>query len=292
VLVLLSAACQPMPHPFQAEDKTANPLLAIKDRVGVTVAPVAGLPPTFGRRLGEAVAGALRDAEIAAAFDVRNRGSLLVMGSASWAARGAPAGSPSGSQAAAPEPEIDLAWVVFAPSGETLGSFTARERVPGATLDDDSSGPPPGPLAAIAQRSVAKLAPLVRDEATAEVAQPAILVGAIDGAPGDGAVSLKRALEFVLRQSDVPVATPDNPKALTLVGSIEMGRPADGRQKVAIRWILKLPDGSDLGAVRQENAVAAGSLDHAWGSIALLVAEAAYDGIVALYEKAPGVLAQ
>lgn len=267
-----------MPHPFEAEDKTANPLLAIKDRVGVTVTPVAGLPPTFSRRLGEAVAGALRDAEIAAAFDVRNRGSFLVMGSASWAAR-------------APEPELELAWVVFAPSGETLGSFTARERMPASALDEDGDGPPPGPLVALARRSVAKLAPLVRDEAVAEVAQPGIVVGAIDGAPGDGAVSLKRALEFVLRQSDVPVAAEANPKTLTLVGSIAMGRPADGRQTVAIRWVLKLPDGSELGDVRQENAVPAGSLDRAWGSIALLVAEAAYEGIVALYEKAPGALA-
>jgi hypothetical protein len=211
---------------------------------------------------------------------VRNRGSFLVRGSASWAARGA-------------EPVLELAWVVFSPSGEMLGGFTARERMPPSALDEDGPGPPPGPLAAIAQRSVGKLAPLVREEATiAEVAQPGILLGAIEGAPGDGAVSLKRALEFVLRQSDVPVVGADNPKALTLSAAVELGSPADGRQAVAIRWVLRLPDGSELGAVRQENAVPAGSLDRAWGTTALLVAEAAYDGIVALWERAPGVLAR
>src|SRR3954452_4367919 len=69
-LALLAGACQPMPHPFESDaaDKTANSLLAVKDGVGVAVAPVVGLPPTFSRRLGEAVAGALRDAEIPAAF--------------------------------------------------------------------------------------------------------------------------------------------------------------------------------------------------------------------------------
>lgn len=279
-LALLPAACQPMQHPFETEDKdrTANPLLAIGDRVGVTVTPIAGLPSAFSQRLGEAIAGALRDAEIAAAYDVRNRGSFLVRGSASWAERG-------------PEPELDFAWVVFSPVGEIVGSFTARERVPASALDEDGPGPPPGRLAAIAQRSVTKLASLVREEAIAEVVQPGILVGQIDGAPGDGAVSLKRALEFVLRNSDVPVAAADNPKALILVCTIEMGQPADGRQSVALRWVLLLPDGREVGAVRQENAVPAGSLDRAWGSTALLVAEAAYDGIVALWESASGVLA-
>jgi hypothetical protein len=48
------------------------------------------------------------------------------------------------------------------------------------------------------------------------------------------------------------------------------------------------PDGSEIGDVRQQNAVPAGSLDRAWGDTALLVAEAAYDGIIALYEKASG----
>ncbi len=278
LLALVASACQPMPHPFEAEDKTANPLLAVKDGVGVTVTPIAGLPPTFSHRLGEAVAGALRDAEIPAAFDVRNKGSYLVMGSASAAPRGLDA-------------EVEVGWVVFAPSGETVGSFTARERVPADALDDDASGPPPGPLAAMAQRSVAKLAKLVREEPIAEVAQPGILIGAIEGAPGDGAVSLKRALEFVLRASDVPLVAPDNPRAVTLLCTIALSQPADGQQKIAIRWVLKLPDGRELGAVKQENAVPAGSLDRAWGGTALLVAEAAYDGIVALYEKAPDVLA-
>jgi hypothetical protein len=61
---------------------------------------------------------------------------------------------------------------------------------------------------------------------------------------------------------------------------------------VAIRWVLLLPDGREIGNVRQQNAVPAGSLDRNWGETALLVAEAAYDGIVALYQKVPDVIAQ
>ena len=274
------AACQPLNHPFETERKDFNPLLELREGLGVTVMPVAGLPPGFGQRLGEALAGALRDAEIPAAVETGNRGSAVVMGSVKTLASNRL------------EQVIEIEWDVAAPSGRLLGSFTQRERIGWATGDVTANGPAPGQLAAVAKRGAALIAPLVRDDMPAEHKPTAILVGTIDGAPGDGATSLKRALEFVFRQSDVPVAGPvagpDHDNALTVVGSIEMGRPADGQQMVAIRWVMMQPDGSEIGDVRQQNAVPAGSLDRAWGDTALLVAEAAYDGIIALYEKASG----
>lgn len=271
--------CQPLNHPFEPAQKDINPLLQLRDSLGVVVMPMAGLPPEYGQRLSEALAGALRDAEIPAAVGTGNRGSVMITGAVKPLA------------ADGPQQELEIAWIVTAPSGQLLGRLSQRERV---VLGDDAAtrGPPPGQLAAIAKRTVAMVAPLVRDDMPAEQKPTAIQVGTIDGAPGDGASSLRRALEFVLRQSDIPVAGADRNDALTLVGKIEMGRPADGLQKVAIRWVMLLPDGREIGDVRQENAVPAGSLDRAWGNTALLVAEAAYEGIVALYEKAPTVIAQ
>jgi hypothetical protein len=272
--------CQPLNHPFETAQKDINPLLQLRDGLGVTVMPVAGVPPEYGQRLSEALAGALRDAEIPAAVATGNRGSVVVTGAVKTSA------------VDGPQQELEITWLVTAPSGQLLGRLTQHERVTLRADEAATRGPVPGQLAAIAKRSVALVAPLVRDDMPAEQKPTAILVGTIDGAPGDGAASLKRALEFVLRQSDIPVAGADPGDALTLVGTIEMGRPADGLQKVAIRWVMKLPDGRELGDVRQENAVPAGSLDRAWGNTALLVAEAAYAGIVALYEKAPAVVAQ
>jgi hypothetical protein len=275
---LLLASCQPMPHPFETPDKGYNPLLDLKEPRGVTVLPVTGVPPTFGERLSAALAGALRDAEIPAAVEVGNRGSFVVTGKA-------------GRIAADPrEAELEIEWTVTDPSGKRLDSFLLRTRVPTGALEEDSAGPAPSQLTELAGRGAAKIVAVVRDDMPT-AAPTAIALGTIDGAPGDGATSLKRALEFVLRQSDIPVAGSDRANALTLIGSVELGRPADGRQKVAIRWVLLLPDGSEIGAVRQENAVPAGSLDRTWGTTALLVAEAAYDGIVALYEKVPAILA-
>jgi len=270
------AACQPLNHPFETEQKTFNPLLQLREGFGVTVMPVAGVPPGFGRRLSEALAGALRDSEIPAAVETGNRGSAVVMGTIKTVAT-------SGL-----EQQIEIEWDVAAPAGRLLGNFTQRERISWTAGAVAADGPTPGQLAAIAKRGAALIATAVRDDMPAEHKPTAILVGAIDGAPGDGAASLKRALEFVFRQSDIPVAGPDHDNALTLVGAIEMGRPAEGQQTVAIRWVMLLPDGSEIGDVRQQNAVPAGSLDRTWGDTALLVAEAAYDGIVALYEKASG----
>ncbi len=276
--LLTLVACQPMPHPFETEDKGNNPLLDLKEGVGVTVMPVTGVPPAFGERLSAALAGALRDAEVPAAVDVGNRGSFVVRGTARLAND-------------APGPVLELEWDVADGTGAVIGRIALRESVPATALDADSSGAAPGRLAALAKRGADKLVPLVRDDMPAQ-APTAIAIGGIAGAPGDGAISLRRAVEFVLTQSDIPVAGPDRTNTLSLTASIEVGHPADGQQKVAIRWVLKLPDGREIGDVRQENAVPAGSLDRAWGNTALLVAEAAYEGIVALYEKAPVILAQ
>jgi hypothetical protein len=268
-----------MPHPFEPFAKGYNPLLDLKEGKGVVVLPVAGVPPAFGERLSAALAGALRDAEIPAAVDVGNRGSFLISGTVKRRDTGAP------------DPLLEIEWDVADAGGRGLGTVALHERVPADAFDPHGVGPPPGVLAALAKQSLTKVLPLVRDDMPGE-APNAIAVGAIDGAPGDGAVSLKRAVEFVLRQSDIPMAVADQPNALTLLASVEMGRPADGRQTVAIRWVLLLPDGREIGNVRQQNAVPAGSLDRNWGETALLVAEAAYDGIVALYQKVPDVLAQ
>jgi hypothetical protein len=272
VLALLLAACQPLPHPFEPETKGINPLLQLKEGLGVTVMPVAGVPTALGYRLSTAIAAAFRDAEIPAAVEVGNRGSFVVMGSAKTIA------------ASRLEETLEIEWDVAAPSGQLLGNYVQQERLPLG----QSAGPTPAHLAEIAQRGVAQLVGLVRDDMPVARMTEGIAIGAIDGAPGDGGDSLRNAFEFVLRQSGIPVARPEHGEAVTLVGAVEVTPPADGKQKVAIRWVLLMPDGSEIGDVKQENAVPAGSLDHHWGNTALLVAEAAYDGIISLYEKLPG----
>ncbi|MEJ0067510.1 MAG: hypothetical protein WDO24_00720 [Pseudomonadota bacterium] len=191
-----------------------------------------------------------------------------------------------------PAQEIEIEWCIAAPADRLLGNVRQREPVTLDSTGTADTGPVPAQLAAIAKRGAALIAPLVRDDMPVEAPRAAIAIGAVDGAPGDGAVSLKRGARIRAAPKRCPVAGADHVNALTVVASIEVGRPVDGLQKVAIRWVLLQPDGSEIGDVRQENAVPAGSLDRAWGETALLVAEAAYDGIVALYERASGNIAK
>jgi hypothetical protein len=62
--------------------------------------------------------------------------------------------------------------------------------------------------------------------------------------------------------------------------------PVSGKQKVAIAWTLTRPDGEQVGQVKQENAVEAGSLDKVWGLTAYDAANAAAAGITALIDEA------
>ena len=62
--------------------------------------------------------------------------------------------------------------------------------------------------------------------------------------------------------------------------------PAAGKQKITIAWTLHGADGGQIGQVKQENAVDAGSLDHVWGLTAYDAANAAAPGIAALIDEA------
>ena len=67
---------------------------------------------------------------------------------------------------------------------------------------------------------------------------------------------------------------------------VAMAPPVSGTQKVSIDWTLNRPDGSQIGQVKQENAVAAGSLNKVWGLTAYDAANAAAPGITALIDRA------
>src|SRR5258708_5444899 len=127
------SACQPLPHPFETEDKGFNPLLQLKDGVGITVLPATGVPPALGRQLAEALAAAFRDAEVPAAVEDGNRGSFVVTGVGRLG------------------PELEIEWDPAAPSGALLGNVVQREQLaagprhPPPPPDPPPPTPPPRP---------------------------------------------------------------------------------------------------------------------------------------------------
>jgi hypothetical protein len=241
-LLFLLAACQPLPHPF-ADDRPPAALLAPRDSAGVRV---EGAPA----ELAEGMAAALRDREIPASTQGRNRHSFELRLSTGETDR--------------------LAWDLSTADGRPLGRGSAAA---------DAAG-----IAAAAP----EIAGLLQDEppVMAGSSEPAVALRPVTGAPGDGGRALTRAMDYALRQSHVALAERQDAASFILAGTVALSPPAAGQQQVKVHWALLKPDGQEIGRVDQENAVPAGSLDDTWGDIAYAVASAAAPGVAALIERA------
>src|ERR1700722_14648414 len=83
LLFLLAAACQPVPHPFaDAPLRPDTPALSPPDSAGIIVLPVARAPEPAAGELAEAMASALRDADVPASTTAHNRRSYRLLGTA------------------------------------------------------------------------------------------------------------------------------------------------------------------------------------------------------------------
>ena len=271
LLALLAAACQPLPHPF-AGDVPQAAMLSPRDSAGIYVAPVAGAPTSIAGDLAEAMAAALRDADIPASTRGRNKGSYELRGAASE--QPLPGG----------RVEINVDWELRAADGQSLGHApSAAEQSAASWPASDTVAPE---IAAAATPAIRKL--VQDDPPTAEAeADPAVALRAVAGAPGDGGRALTRAMEDALRRARIVLAAPgtDAP-SFVLTGTVTMSPAEAGKQRVQVSWALLRGDGHEVGQVSQENAVPAGSLDGAWGDVAYAVATAAAPGVIALIERA------
>ncbi|HYM04580.1 MAG TPA: hypothetical protein VET85_16620 [Stellaceae bacterium] len=217
--------------------------------------------------LAEAMAAALRDREIPASTQGRNRGSFTLVA----ILRDQPGGA------------ID--WTLQGPDGRIVGHVASPIDQQGATWRNGSAAA----AKAIAGAAAPGLARLIQDEppVMAVGVDPVVAVFPVTGAPGDGGRSLTRAMGEALRRANVALAeTPADHETFVLAGTVLVSQPASGKQQVKVSWALLRPDGSQVGEVSQENAVPAGSLDGAWGDVAYAVASAAVSGISALIEHA------
>jgi uncharacterized lipoprotein YmbA len=271
LLLLLAAACQPLPRPF-AGDVPQVALLSPRDSAGIYVAPVAGAPSPVAGDLAEAMAAALRDADIPASTRGRNKGSYELRGAAN--------------EQSLPDGRIGVSvdWELRAADGRSLGHApSAAEQSAVGWPASDTVAP------AIAAAATPAIRKLVQDDPpiAAADADPALALRAVTGAPGDGGRALTRAMENALRRARVVLAAPgaDAP-SFVLAGTVTMSPAKAGQQRVEVSWALQRRDGREIGQVSQENAVPAGSLDGAWGDVAYAVATAAAPGVVALIERA------
>jgi hypothetical protein len=108
------------------------------------------------------------------------------------------------------------------------------------------------------------------------------IVPSVSGAPGDGSVSLTRAIRSELSRNGVALANTASPQSYRVEGQVALKPANGGKQEINIDWHVKDPSGKKLGTVSQKNAIPAGSLDGAWGKTADAAAAAAAQGILKL----------
>jgi hypothetical protein len=259
------AACTTLPHPFE-DDKLAPhaPLLAMPDSLGVVVEPVQGAPDETSKVLAEAMAHALQDAELPASTSAGNARSFHLSGTA------LPAADASG---------LAISWSLRNAAGSEIGSDTQHVPMP---LSESA-------LAGSMRGEAPKLAALIQDSGPAEH-QPSrrLLIRTVEGAPGDGATSLKRALVFLLQRSGTRLTDdPASPDTVTIAGTVETRPGPPGQDHIKILWHVLKPDGGEAGVIAQENDVPHAVIERQWGDIAMAVADAAAPDILHVAETVP-----
>lgn len=264
VMALLAiAGCQPVPRPFEGFAPPDPALLRLPDRGGIVVLPVADAPPAAAEGLAQALAAALRAESVPAVTGGGNRESAFLQG-----------------RVDDPGHDAAVVWELYAGDGKPMGAH--RQLIEGTPIREWALGEPKL-MAALAQAGAGPIAALMRGGPVLEVARPRIMLAQVTGAPGDGNVRLTAAMRAALAGAVELVA--EGTTALRIEGRVRVGRAENESQSVTITWAVRDGAGEEMGQVSQSNAVPAGSLDGAWGEVAVAVADWAAAGILDLLDE-------
>jgi len=269
--LLLLAACNGAPPPIMARAAPAA-ALSPPDSAGIYVLPGENAPAASAGALAAAMATALQQADVPASAQSSNRGSYRLQPVAT---------ATSGADGRA---TIRIVWELRNAAGKAVGS-TSSGTVADAAAWQRGDDKLAAALAASAAPAVAKL--IAGDVSPPQGGlNPVVALRPVAGAPGDGDRSLTRAMSSALTRANLTLAAaPSDNKDFIVAGTVDVSPPEGAKQQVEVTWVLMRPDGSEVGRVKQENAVPAGSLDGAWGDVAYAVAGAAAPGVRRLIEE-------
>lgn len=144
------------------------------------------------------------------------------------------------------------------------------------------------PLRRIAGEAIPRIASLLtRIEAERRQSDPTSLVNrapvlaftGVSGAPGDGNITLARAMRAELVKAGQELADATRRADFTVSGVV-MVAPAPGNaQRIEVDWLVLDANGKEAGRVVQLNEVPKGMLSLAWGDVAYVVAAEAAGGV-------------
>lgn len=251
--LLFLSACG-MPQPFRHTEH--NPLLTIGSRAGAVVRPVVAAPEW----LGEAMAEALRDNDVAAAVGIGNVSSYTIDGAVSgngeWAL---------------------LTWRVLDPQQQEV--FTHTQSLQKSDLYQ------PEVLQRLIRAAAPQLAQSLVGPNEPDVRGPVVDLRPIQGAPVDGNDALTRAMTDTLRHAGYRLAKQN--AELVVHGSVLIGPGKAGFEHVEVVWTVMRPGNAlPVGTIKQANDLPFGTAQLSWQTVAPDVARGAIDGLSELIRQA------
>lgn len=229
-------------------------LAQIISATGVRIMPLQGVAPELGAPVVAAVSEALQELDVPSLAGQPLAGAHILKG-----------------RAALDQGGLRIEWTLTDSSDAEVMAFSEREAASSQSA-----------IKALAQRTAAVIAPLFTTAGNAGENTVAVFVGAITGAPGDGAEALALALQRSLSGAGVRVVETIAPNVLRVQGMVRLSTLNPSAQQVTLIWRVLAPDGGEVGVIDQSNQVTPGQLDRNWGEVAFLAADGARDGIVDL----------
>lgn len=171
---------------------------------------------------------------------------------------------------------------VYAPAGAVAAAQAVPQPFPQAV---PQAAPPLAPALPVREIASAPVAPVQGSPLSSAWANPVILVKLVEGAPGDGNQALMLAIKQALRIRNFMVTEDPRQAVFLIEGRVEIAPPTNGRQRAKVVWTVTTVSGGQVGRAIQENTIPAGSLNGAWGQVAVMVANAAADGVEELFGR-------
>ena len=264
LLAVLLAACGDLPRPYQGAPGATAMRLAQPpaSRIAVVRPAEAGLPTGADGFYQQAIARALQDQDVPAIGEAARPGDWRLL------ARLEPRGA-----------TVIPIFTLVDPAGEERGT----EQAAPVPLDVWKRGVPET-LKRAAMEAAPRLASLLaRVEAVRRQNDPRSLTNAplraaiteVSGAPGDGNIALPRLLRDKLSKHGQTMQESAIGADFTIQAVISDTAVNRATRRIEITWLVYNARNEEIGKIVQANDVPAGTLDHFWGDVAVVVTEEA-----------------
>lgn len=277
---MLIAACGQILLPFQSSPGAAsNTLVTEAVARGIWVQPLDGVSRPMSKLLADAVVGGFQLRGLRATTNSNANSRYRLKGKAAI------------NKEDSSQPFVVLiTWTLFDYSGEPLGSEVMG--VPGSLRDWNFGSPVI--LAEIGKAAPDIISPIIdADKITVKLNQSvmkpktwSLWINPVTNAPGDGNNSLTLAIKTVIQREGIPLAEKPRLAKLFLDGNVHVGLSENGLQRVEIVWRISTPNRKEIGQATQDNVVKEGTFSDAWGEVAVIIAEAALEGIKGILQHA------